>query len=365
MSDGLLIYGASGYTGALIVDEAVRAGLRPVLAGRTLDKVAPLARKLGLDWRAFDLADEVALREAVRDARVVLHAAGPYSRTGRPMVTACLAEGTHYIDICGEIAVLEALSMRDGEARSTGVMLLAGAGFDVVPSDCLIAHLKMRLPSAVEVRLCIGGMPTLSRGTARTLVESIGHGTVIRRDGHLVELRQPPRGFCDFGNGMRPVIGISLGDVVTGWRSAQIPNIGVFFESSPAIEQSTAAPWVLRRLLSTRVGQWYLNRLIDKQPIGPTAEERSSLTTTLVGEAVDEAGNRVSARIVTPESYSLTALTAVEIARRVLAGDVGSGFHTPATIYGPDLITAIPGVVREDLMQPAIDAPFIRLKGAS
>lgn len=364
MSDGLLIYGATGFTGGLIAEEAVRVGLKPVLAGRAAGKLAPLAKNLGLDWLAFDLSDRVALRRAVAGARVVLHAAGPYSRTGEPVVDACLAEGAHYVDICGEIAVLKAVSMRDDEARSRGVMLLAGAGFDVVPTDCLVAHLKTRLPTANAVRLYIGGMAVLSRGSTRTLAESIGQGTIVRRNGSLVELESAPRGFCDFGNGPSPVIGVSLGDVVTAWRSAQIPNINIFFESSPAFEQMLATPRFIRRLLSTKAGQWYLNRQIDKAPIGPSAQQRSTLKTTVVGEAMDAAGNNVRSRIVTPEGYSLTATTSIEIVRRVLEGRFSAGYQTPATMYGADFITNISGVVREDLTEAAMPNPIQNKAGA-
>ncbi len=349
MRNSFLLYGASGYTGSLIAEEACRAGLRPTLAGRSADKLAPLARRLGLEWKAFDLEDETALRREVRAAGLVLHAAGPYSRTGHVMISACIAEAAHYVDICGEIAVLDAASKRDHEARARGVMLLCGAGFDVVPSDCMIAWLKRRLSSADRVRLFIGGAPTLSRGTTRTLAESIALGTMVRRDDKLVELAHPPRGTCDFGSGPKAVIGVSLGDVVTGWWSAGMPNIEVYFESSPALEKMAGTPRLVRHMLSTRVGQWALNIGINRLPPGPSPEQRMSLRTTLIGQAADSIGNSVRSRLVTPESYSLSATTAVEIVRRALAGRTLPGFQTPATVHGADFIASIPGVVLDDL----------------
>jgi short subunit dehydrogenase-like uncharacterized protein len=145
------------------------------------------------------------------------------------------------------------------------------------------------------------------------------------------------------------VIGVSLGDVVTGWWSAQLPNIGVYFEASPALEQMVSAPRFARHLLSTRMGQWMLNRLIDRQPIGPSTEERAVLQSTLVGEATDAAGGAVRSRLVTPESYGLSATTAVEIARRALLGEIRIGYQTPSTVHGADFIMSIAGVAREDL----------------
>ena len=116
-------------------------------------RVRELADAHGLEARILGLDDPTALRRALAGIRVVLHAAGPFSRTSRPMADACLLTGAHYLDITGEIGVFEALAARDDEARAAGVMLLPGVGFDVVPSDCLAAHLKRRLPAAVRLTL--------------------------------------------------------------------------------------------------------------------------------------------------------------------------------------------------------------------
>src|SRR5688572_18693379 len=105
MSSQFLIYGANGYTGALTARLAVERGLRPVLAGRSAEKVGTLARSLGCESRAFSLDEPSAIEAALREVQVVLHCAGPFSHTARPMVAACLATGRHYLDITGEVEV--------------------------------------------------------------------------------------------------------------------------------------------------------------------------------------------------------------------------------------------------------------------
>src|SRR5262245_31883106 len=95
----LLLYGANGYTGELTAREAVARGLRPILAGRSRDALEPLARELGLELRVFGLDDAKALDEGLAGVALVLHCAGPFSRTARPMVDACLRRRTHYLDI--------------------------------------------------------------------------------------------------------------------------------------------------------------------------------------------------------------------------------------------------------------------------
>ena len=156
----LLIYGSTGYTGRLIVAEALARGLRPTLAGRNRDAVRAQAEGLGLEWRVATIDAPTSLASALAGASVVLHCAGPFAHTWRAMSDACLRTRAHYLDITGEIAVFEGLARRDAEAHEAGIMLLPGVGFDVVPSDCLAAHLARRLPNAVTA--FTGWMPAMA-----------------------------------------------------------------------------------------------------------------------------------------------------------------------------------------------------------
>ena len=168
-----MLYGANGYTGRLAAREAVRRGSSPVLAGRNGDAVAALAQELGMPYQVFGLDDPQSVREALEGVKAVLHCAGPFSATSAPMVDACLATGTHYLDITGEISVFEAVHARHQEARRRDVVLLPGAGFDVVPTDCMAARLVEALPAATSLKLAFdaGGGP--SPGTAKTSLERL------------------------------------------------------------------------------------------------------------------------------------------------------------------------------------------------
>ena len=171
-----LIYGATGYTGRLCAEHAVERELRPVLAGRSPDKLRALAEDLGLEWRVFGLAPSPTELQGIT---AVLHAAGPFSATAGPMAAACIEAGVHYCDITGEIDVFEALAAWSARAQNAEVMLLPGAGFDVVHSDCLAAHVAALQPGAVRLRLSIGGLSKASRGTMKTMLEGIGTGVRV------------------------------------------------------------------------------------------------------------------------------------------------------------------------------------------
>lgn len=345
-----LIYGATGYTGRLAAEHAVARGLRPILAGRNAESVKTLADSLGLTSRAFSLDDPDAIRDGIAGLSAVLHAAGPFSATSTPMAQACLTARVHYIDVTGEIDVFEALASRDDEAKKRNVMLLPGAGFDVVPSDCLAAHVAARLPEAARLRLSIGGFGGFSRGTAKTMLESVAFGTRVRRSGRIVELAETPRATADFGSGDQPTIGLGWGDVATAWHSTRIPEIEVYFQASPELVRAASVPKLVKRLLAAGPSQRLLKRLIEtRMPPGPTREQRENGSSVFLAEAWDSAGNRVASRLATPEAYKLTAITAVEIARRAAVGDVPPGYHTPSTAYGADFILGFEGVTRTDL----------------
>src|SRR5690606_16442542 len=102
MGDSWMIYGANGYTGKFIAEEAARRGLRRMVAGRSRERIEQLAKDLGLDHRVFSLDDPVAAASHLNGARLVLNCAGPFSKTARPMIEACFEAQAHYLDITGE-----------------------------------------------------------------------------------------------------------------------------------------------------------------------------------------------------------------------------------------------------------------------
>jgi short subunit dehydrogenase-like uncharacterized protein len=232
---GLLIYGSYGYSGDLITRRAIERGLSPILAGRDVNALRGQAQELALEYRVAPLNDPAALRTALQGVRTVLHCAGPFIHTSRPMADACVQAGAHYIDITGEISVFERLAARDREARARGIMLLPGAGFDVVPTDCLAVHLARRLPGSSELVLAFESAGGISRGTAGTIVEHMGAGSLVRRNGELqhVPLGQNTR-MVDFGGGERLTVAHPWGDLSTAWRSTGIPNITVYRATSRA-----------------------------------------------------------------------------------------------------------------------------------
>lgn len=348
MENKFLIYGANGYTGELITRFAVERGMKPIIAGRNRAAIEELATKHGLDYRVFSLDETAMVDAALQEVEMVLHCAGPFSITSKPMVEACLRNGKHYTDITGEISVFEACAAKDKKAQDAGIMIMPGVGFDVVPSDCLAKHLNDRLPSASHLSLAWYGLGRMSHGTQATMTMNVGRGGAIRKDGKITPV---PAAWkteeIDFGEVRKTGVTIPWGDVSTAYHSTGIPNIEVFTVVPQSVIKTMKMTRYLGWLFAMGPFQKYLQGKIP--PGGPSDAERAKGKTLLWGKASDGDGNSVETRMQTPEGYTITAIAALNIAQKILDGNFTAGYQTPAKAYGADLVLEVEGVTRTDV----------------
>ncbi|MCP1645678.1 short subunit dehydrogenase-like uncharacterized protein [Pseudomonas citronellolis] len=338
-----MIYGANGYTGELIAREAARRGLKPVLAGRSRERVEALARELGLQARAFGLDDASALAGQIQGHSLVLNCAGPFSATAAPMMEACLRAGAHYLDITGEIAVFELAQSLNGRAQQAGVVLCSGVGFDVIPTDCVAAALKAALPDATHLALGFDSRSGFSPGTAKTSVEGLAQGGKVRRDGRIVSV---PLAYkvrrIDFGDGEKEAMTIPWGDVSTAYHTTGIPNIEVFIPGSPRMIASARRANYIRPLLGIGWVQRLIKARIARTVKGPSEEKRALQPTFVWGEAINARGERKTARIRTANGYSLTITGSLTVVEYLMTHQPAGGAYTPAKLVGADLVSRLP-----------------------
>ncbi|WP_425392193.1 saccharopine dehydrogenase family protein [Ekhidna sp.] len=342
--NNLLIYGAYGYTGRLIVEECLKHDIKPIIAGRNPEKAMTYANKMGLEYDVFEVSERDKLEKWLSRGEVVIHCGGPFVHTAKNMVHGCLSTNTHYLDITGEFQVFDLVKEYGEKAKEKGLMLLPGAGFDVVPSDCLAKHLHKKLPTATDLKLAFvskGGK--LSRGTAKTMIENLGEPQTRRRDG---DYEGVPMGKSvlevDYGDFKQISMGISWGDISTAYHSTGIPNIEVF---SGTTEQQLAKVRKALRLsfmLRSSMIRNFLMRQMDKRPDGPKEKRRKESDMYLWGQVSDEEKS-IEARLKTPNGYTLTAKASVLIAKKIFSGDFKPGFQTPSSAYGEKLILEIDG----------------------
>ena len=345
----IIIYGAYGYTGELIVRKCQELGIKPLLSGRNEAKLKPIAEKYGMPYTVADLTTS-DLDGLLAGAKVVIHAAGPFIHTSKLMVEACIRIKVHYTDITGEIAVFVQARKYDEQAKAAGVMLLPGTGFDVVPSDCLAAHLKSRMADADDLVLAFFGTGRASRGTSLTVVEGLGMGGTIRENG---KLKQVPDAYdvkrFDFGPTNMTAVTIPWGDVYTAFFSTGIPNIKVYMGLPEKVINSMKWGKYFGWLMRSEFVKKQARAKIIAGKAGPSDEQRVKAASYLVGTVTDTKGNSLTSTIQTYEGYTLTAMTAVDIAAKIASGNFKPGFQTPSLAYGKDIICEVSGAQFKDL----------------
>ncbi len=340
-----MIYGANGYTGRLIARRAAAEGLRPILAGRDAGAIEAVAKELDCPSRVFSLGAAQVTAKHLDGLSAVLHCAGPFSRTAEPMMRACLSAGVNYLDITGEWDVIEFAVQQHEAAVAAGISIMPAVGFDVVPSDCLAAQLAAALPSATELELAFKGGSSISPGTATTMLTGLGDGGRVRKDGRLVRVptfwktKQ-----IRFPSGERLAVTIPWGDVASAFHTTGIPNITVYtVMRTKQIRSVQRWRWLLPMTKLAPI-QWLGRRWIKRNIAGPGDSQRAKGSAEFWGRVADIEGQAAEATLVTPEGYSLTAQTALEIVRKTLAGEVAPGFSTPAKAFGGKFIEQFDGV---------------------
>ncbi len=342
----IIIYGAYGYTGTLITKTCQEAGLKVLLAGRNDSKLKLQGAATGYPFEVADINNHSMLTRLLKKASLVIHCAGPFQSTVKQMINACLETSTHYLDITGEYTVFELLANYDSLAKERGILIMPGAGFDVVPSDCLAVHLKNRLPDATHLKLAFtmseGG---LSRGTARTMIEGLGFGGMIRKNGVLTPIALGDKVLeIDFGGFKKKGLCIPWGDIATAWRSTGISNIEVYSgvpeSTMRAVKMGQWFNWLLRK-------PWiktYLVKKVDAKPAGPNDQKLQNGKCYLWGSVSNNKGSAIEARLSTVSGYLLTARMAVLISKKIIsAQEVSPGYFTPAQYFGEGLIFEIEG----------------------
>jgi short subunit dehydrogenase-like uncharacterized protein len=334
-----MLYGANGYTGHLIARRAVAAGKKPILAGRDAKRIEALARELDCPCRVFPITTAEEIARHLDGISTLLLCAGPFSQTAAPTMEACLRARVNYLDITGEVDVIESAARLSDRAKEAGIVMMPATGFDVVPSDCLAAKLAAKLPDAIKLELAFTAISTLSPGTATTMFSRLAEGGVARVDGRIVRVPIAWKtAEIPFPSRKRQAITIPWGDVASAYYSTGIPNIEVYMAMPPRqIRRVQRFRWLLPVTRLSPV-QWLGRKWIKSNIHGPNEQQQAEGRAEFWGRVTNRFGEICEATLVTPEGYSLTAATALAIVEKVLQRQVGPGFWTPAMAFGPNFI---------------------------
>ncbi len=347
----VVLYGATGYTGRLVTEELRRRGLEFVLAGRNADRLKQLSEERGggAPTRAAPVDDPRALRNAFEDASVVINCAGPFNRSGEPVVAAAVQTASHYVDSTGEQSFMKLVFDRYGEeAERRGVGLVPALGFDYAPGDC-IARLAARGREPLEeltVAYAVHGFGA-SRGTLRSALGMMGAQAVVYRDG---DWRPAPRGVqrasFPFPEplGRRAVSPYPAGEQLTVPRHTDTKKVTTFLTTSSASPHPLMEPIVPYTLplmgLALRTPlTGLLDRAIGALPEGPEESDRRAARFTIVAVARDAEGREGRGVVRGTDVYGLTALLLVHGAEQMAAaGYDRAGPLGPAEAYDAEAL---------------------------
>jgi short subunit dehydrogenase-like uncharacterized protein len=242
------------------------------------------------------------------------------------------------------------------EAEREGIALLPGAGFDVVPTDCLARFVAEGVPGATELTIAFAALGRPSAGTAKASFEGALGGNFVRKNGELVSIAwgegvQTVR----FSDRSRTVLPIPWGDLETAYRTTRIPNITTLMAVPQGAAQLLALTRPVTRHLMPKlmagVGQSGVRELvlgaIERYVKNPDAMARGAGRAHLWARASAGNGQAREAWLDTVDGYAFTAESAVLALERI-AKERPAGALTPAQAFGSDFVLEVGGCVRHE-----------------
>lgn len=353
-----LLYGAYGFVGRLIIEKALESGQRPILSGRSIIKLRPLAEQYGLPWRIVDLEQPHHLKGLLTDIDLVCNVSGPFVNTARTLIEACIETQTHYIDISSELPSVQMSLSYDEQARDAGIAVIPACGITAIPTDCMVKHLVDRVGPLKSVQVALDVPGTKSAGTLASVLEVAAFGGRVRRDHRLLE---EPIGrrvkMFKFSHATKSVISLPLVDLTTIYWWSRIPNITTFMaQSIPAVTLIKLLEPVNRWVLSASKIRHVIEAELNKHMPGPSNSDRARGRTHVWVRALAHDGKQYEAGLETLESYSFTAEAIPKVVEHVFKsiddGIEWGGVYTPAQAFGADFVTQIPSTLRFGMLEP-------------
>jgi len=352
MAGRIVVFGATGYTGRLVAERLAGAGERPVLAGRSPERLAALAERLGgLDTAHADVMRANSVSALVGEGDVLVSTVGPFAKFGEPAVRAALSGRATYLDSTGEPTFIRRVHEHHGpRAERAGVALLTAMGYDFVPG-ALAGGLALREAGAEAVRVDMGyfalgaGATAASAGTRQSLVgASLGESHAFR-DG-AVRRARPAERIRSFMVDGSPRRAISVGGAEHFGLPAAFPRLrevnvylGWFGALARPMQAGTLVGSVATRVPGVRgVLEFAGSRLADLAGDGPEPGTTPGGTSWVAAQAYDAAGEPLAeVHLSGADGYAFTAEFMAWAARAAAAGRVaGTGALGPVEAFGLD-----------------------------
>jgi short subunit dehydrogenase-like uncharacterized protein len=354
----VILLGATGFTGRLTAEAMTRAGLAPVLAGRSADALVALTGDVaGLGpidapptWRTADVTDPASVRALVTSPDdVLVSTVGPFTRLGGPAVEAAVEQGCAYIDSTGEPPFIRSVFEKYGpRAEATGARLLTAFGYDYVPGNLAAAHAIAdaraagRVPVIVEIGYFIDGTLAISSGTRASAAVMAAATPFALRNGRIVDHAGSVTRF-DVAGRQLDAMPVSGSEHFTLTRlDPGVRDVGVYLGWAGRWTRAAhAAGGVLSLgsrvpLLGGAIRAGVGKATGSATGEGPSAAKRASARSVAVARTLDGVGRQLShVRVEGPSPYDLTADLLAWGAAMMLTGHAtAAGALGPVDAFG-------------------------------
>ena len=345
MAERIVVFGATGYTGRLIAERLVASGVSPVLAGRSLSRVAELADLLGgLEHVRADAMRQNTVFDLVDAGDVLISTVGPFAKWGEPAVRAAVAAGAVYLDTTGEPEFIRRVFEEFGRpAADSGAALLTAMGYDFAPG-ALAGGLALEEAGADAVRVDVGyyalggTASSLSAGTRESLVGVTLGDNFAYRDGRVRVVR-PAERVRSFAVAGRPREAISVGGAEHYGLPASFPGLrevnvylGWFGPLARPIQAGSYFGGWVRGLPLAKPAMRIAGERVLALASGPEAGTTPGGRSWIAAEAYDAAGRRLSeVHLAGVDGYQFTASFLAWAAQQPVSGVGALG---PVEAYG-------------------------------
>ncbi|GAA0584578.1 saccharopine dehydrogenase NADP-binding domain-containing protein [Paractinoplanes ferrugineus] len=376
MDPEVWILGGTGRSARATAVELLARGITPTLVGRDPDRLTWAADRLAAESASPDPAGRgpagsgpagrcrtvlagtpAATAAAIRERRpaVVINTIGPFADTAAPLIAACLAAGSHYVDLANDVAAVAVVLGRADAAVAAGRTLVTGAGFGVTATESVVVKLCADRPAPLDVRVDM--IPSLATEAGRlgdalagTLVEGLpgveGGGRFQGRRYRAGRLAPAPLAGepleLTLPDGTRvTTASMPLGELVAAQRASGAPAVLAASAEAPSAPLIRAMlPLVTGLLRISAVRAFARRRLAAvefKAKPRPREHSWGHARIRWSDGTVREGWLRVG------EAQAFTGAVPAEVTRRLLAGEGRPGAHFPAALFGPSLAESCGG----------------------
>lgn len=335
----VIIYGAYGAVGQLLIEAFLKKGIYPLLAGRNKRKLEALANKNNLPYLCFELYNIRTLEPHLKQAEIFINCAGSLIKTPEPVIRSAMLANCHYLDIGGQYHTAQTAFSLQEEAQQHNAVIVTGLGAELTPTSCLAACLQHHLKNITTLEIAYDIPNKFTTGSYHSTVQRLKSGCKAIINGQLISTDYRSRAQkISFNYRPKQVMQVNTGDLFTAQHDSNSQNITAFYAISnrarPAIKLLNWIPKLVQLDPLHRLMAQFFTKRSSTDHLG---------TCHFWAQAKNTNGQMMTVQVSTPDIYQLTSHTVSYFANYLLKHERSGGVYTPAQLMTWNVIENITG----------------------